>query len=163
MDTLRTGQFLKELRKEKGFTQEQLGEKLGVSNKTVSRWENGNYMPPVECLEMLSDLYGISMNEIVSGKKLEPEEFADAAEDNLKNALVLSEQAYKKTEKGLSVTMIISTILAILIIILLPTQGQSMVRSIILVIMVAALVFIGNTVNLVALAMNKERYDTASK
>ena len=36
MDTLRTGQFLKELRKEKGFTQEQLGEKLGVSNKTVS-------------------------------------------------------------------------------------------------------------------------------
>lgn len=68
-----------------------------------------------------------------------------------------------RKEKGLSVTMIISTILAILIIILLPTQGQSMIRSIIMVIMVVALAFIGNTVNLVALAMNKERYETPSK
>lgn len=42
MDTIKMGKFLKELRKEKGLTQEQLGEKIGVTNKTVSRWENGN-------------------------------------------------------------------------------------------------------------------------
>ncbi len=41
MDTRTIGNFLKELRKEKGLTQEQLGEKVGASNKTVSRWENG--------------------------------------------------------------------------------------------------------------------------
>ncbi len=45
MDTVKTGSFLKELRKEKGLTQEQLGEKVGVTNKTVSRWENGKDDP----------------------------------------------------------------------------------------------------------------------
>lgn len=54
---------MKELRKEKGLTQEQLGEKVDVTNKTVSRWENGNYMPPVECLLILSDIYGVSIND----------------------------------------------------------------------------------------------------
>jgi transcriptional regulator with XRE-family HTH domain len=96
MDTVKTGAFLKELRKERGLTQEQLGEKVGVTNKTVSRWETGNYMPPVECLSILSDLYGVSINEIVSGKRLAAEELPDAAEDNLKNALELSEQSYKR-------------------------------------------------------------------
>ena len=60
MDTVKMGKFLKELRKEKGLTQEQLGEKIGVTNKTVSRWENGNYIPPAECLAIrltLSHLY----------------------------------------------------------------------------------------------------------
>ncbi len=44
MDQIKIGKFIAVLRKEKGLTQEQLGEKLGVTNKTVSRWENGNYM-----------------------------------------------------------------------------------------------------------------------
>ena len=45
MDQIKIGKFIAALRKEKGLTQEKLGEKLGVTNKTVSRWENGNYMP----------------------------------------------------------------------------------------------------------------------
>ncbi|MBQ5322371.1 MAG: helix-turn-helix transcriptional regulator, partial [Oscillospiraceae bacterium] len=48
MDQIRTGKFISELRKETGLTQEELGRRLGVSNKTVSRWENGNYMPDIE-------------------------------------------------------------------------------------------------------------------
>ncbi len=48
MDTVKIGKFLSELRREQELTQEQLAEKLGTSNKTISRWENGNYMPPVE-------------------------------------------------------------------------------------------------------------------
>lgn len=51
MDTKKVGAFLKKLRKENNMTQEQLGERIGVTNKTISRWETGNYMPPVECLE----------------------------------------------------------------------------------------------------------------
>ena len=59
MDTKMIGSFLKELRKENNMTQEQLGERIGVTNKTVSRWETGNYMPPVESLILLSDIcYG---------------------------------------------------------------------------------------------------------
>ena len=163
MDTVKTGVFLKELRKEKGLTQEQLGEKVGVTNKTVSRWENGNYMPPVECLEMLSDLYGVSINEIVSGRRLEPDQFPDAAESNLKGALELSEEAYRKSEKHLSVTMAISTVLAIAIILLLPADSLHMAKMILLIIMVAALATISNTVNLVALGLNRERFDGLRK
>ncbi len=62
MDMKKIGAFLKELRNEKGMTQEQLGERIGVSNKTISRWETGNYMPPVDCLSILSDIYNISIN-----------------------------------------------------------------------------------------------------
>ncbi len=157
MDTVKTGVFLKELRKERGLTQEQLGEKVGVTNKTVSRWETGNYMPPVECLSILSDLYGVSINEIVSGKRLAAEELPDAAEDNLKNALELSEQSYKKTERRLTVSMAVSTLLAVWIILLLPSDSAHMARSILLILLVVALALISNTLNIVALALNKER------
>ena len=54
MDQIKTGKLIASLRKEANLTQEELGRKLGVSNKTVSRWENGNYMPDVETLRLLS-------------------------------------------------------------------------------------------------------------
>ncbi|MDE5729583.1 MAG: helix-turn-helix transcriptional regulator, partial [Clostridia bacterium] len=57
MDMIKIGKFLCELRKEQNLTQEQLGEELGVSNKTISRWEPGTYLPPVEMLQLLSDKY----------------------------------------------------------------------------------------------------------
>lgn len=160
MDTLKIGQFLKQLRKEQGLTQEQLGEKIGVTNKTISRWENGNYMPPVECLTMLSDLYGLTINEILSGQRLEAAAFQQAAEDNLKEALSISEQSFKKSEKRLIVSLALSTVLAILIILLLPIKGLSAARSLLLVGLVAALAFISGTVNFVALVLNKERFQT---
>lgn len=87
MDTVKIGGFLAELRRERELTQEQLGERLGVTNKTVSRWENGNYMPPVEMLIELSKFYGVSINEILSGKRLAAAEMQAAAEENLKTAL----------------------------------------------------------------------------
>lgn len=83
MDTVKIGKFLAELRREGHMTQEELGERLGVTNKTVSRWENGNYMPPVEMLAELSGLYGVSINEIISGKRLDKAEVESAAEENL--------------------------------------------------------------------------------
>lgn len=83
MDTVKIGKFLAQLRRERHMTQEALGERLGVTNKTVSRRENGNYMPPVEMLAELSALYGVSINEIISGKRLNDSEVMSAAEENL--------------------------------------------------------------------------------
>ena len=70
MDVQKIGGFLKELRKQNNMTQEQLGERIGVTNKTVSRWETGKYMPPIGHLKLLSDLYQISINEILTGKEI---------------------------------------------------------------------------------------------
>lgn len=87
MDLIKIGKFLSELRHEKNLTQEQLGEKIGVTNKTVSRWENGNYLPPVEMLQELSGLYSVSINELLSGERLSEEEYKERAEENIKSAL----------------------------------------------------------------------------
>lgn len=82
MDCIKIGEFLKSLRRDKGLTQERLGEKLGVTNKTISRWETGVYLPPAEMLLELSKLYDVSINEILSGKRLSEEEYQTAAEEN---------------------------------------------------------------------------------
>ena len=87
MDQIKMGKFIAALRKEKGLTQEKLGEKLGVTNKTVSRWENGNYMPDVEMLSLLSEEFGVSINELISGERLAAEDFKKAADENLVTAL----------------------------------------------------------------------------
>lgn len=87
MDQIKIGKFIAELRKEKGLTQEKLGEKLGVTNKTVSRWENGNYMPDIEMLSLLSEEFDVSINELISGERLDAENFKKAADDNLVTAL----------------------------------------------------------------------------
>lgn len=90
MDMVQMGSFLAELRKENSLTQAELGDKLGVTNKTISRWETGNYMPPVEMLEELSNLYGLTINELLSGKKLSTEEYKEMAEENIKESLKTS-------------------------------------------------------------------------
>ncbi len=70
MDQIKTGKFIAGLRREKGITQEELGSRLGVTNKTVSRWENGNYMPDVETLRLLSKEFGVSMEELLDGERV---------------------------------------------------------------------------------------------
>ena len=69
MDLVKTGKFLQELRKEKGFTQEALAEKMGVARRTVSRWETGSNMPDLDILMELSDLYEVDLREILSGER----------------------------------------------------------------------------------------------
>ena len=69
MDQKKTGTFLKELRKEKGFTQEQAAEKLGVSSRTISRWETANYMPDISMLVDIAELYDVDVREIIDGER----------------------------------------------------------------------------------------------
>ena len=69
MDLVKTGKLLQELRKEKGFTQEALAEKMGVARRTVSRWETGSNMPDLDILMELSDLYEVDLREILSGER----------------------------------------------------------------------------------------------
>ena len=87
MDIVQIGRFISQLRKEQNLTQEQLGEILGVTNKTVSRWETGSYLPPVESLQGMSALFSVSINEILAGKRLQEAESKTAAEENLTKAI----------------------------------------------------------------------------
>ena len=69
MDLVKIGSMLQKLRKEKGMTQEQLAEKLGVARRTVSRWETGSNMPDLDVLIELSDFYAVDLREILSGER----------------------------------------------------------------------------------------------
>ena len=69
MDQKKIGTLLKELRKEKGLTQEQFAEMINVSNRTVSRWENGNNMPDLDILIQISDYYEIDLRELLDGER----------------------------------------------------------------------------------------------
>ena len=88
MDQIKTGKFIASMRKAQGMTQEALGEKLCVTNKTVSRWETGAYMPDIDKLQALAAILGVSVNELLSGEKIEnAETFVKKADENLVEAL----------------------------------------------------------------------------
>ena len=74
MDQVKIGKFIAELRRRAGLTQEALGKKIGVTNKTISRWENGDYMPNIEMLQLLAEEFSISISEILAGEKFSDEE-----------------------------------------------------------------------------------------
>ena len=69
MDLKKIGQFLKRLRKEKGMTQEQFAEMMGVSGRTVSRWETGSNMPDLDILIQIADYYEVEIKEILDGER----------------------------------------------------------------------------------------------
>ncbi len=87
MDLIKIGKFIAELRHENKITQEELGEKLGVTNKTISRWENGNYLPSVEMLQMLSSIFSVSINELLCGERITEDSYRQRAEDTIVNVL----------------------------------------------------------------------------
>ncbi|MBO6092399.1 MAG: helix-turn-helix transcriptional regulator [Oscillospiraceae bacterium] len=69
MDQTKIGAFLKDLRKDKGITQEQLAEELGVSGRTISRWETGNNMPDISLLVEIAEFFDVSIPEIIRGER----------------------------------------------------------------------------------------------
>ena len=69
MDQIKAGAFLKDLRKDKGITQEQLAEELGVSGRTISRWETGKNMPDISLLVEIAEFFDVSIPEIIKGER----------------------------------------------------------------------------------------------
>lgn len=83
MDQIKIGKFILNCRKEKGITQEQLAEKLGVTSKSISRWENGNTMPDYTLLKDLCNELDININELLSGEKIKGNDYVNKSEENL--------------------------------------------------------------------------------
>lgn len=97
MDQIKIGKFIATLRRQSGLTQEKLGEKIGVTNKTISPWENGNYMPDIEMLQLLAKEFNVSINELLAGQKMSDEEFRKNADENI--IAVSKESAFSFEER----------------------------------------------------------------
>ena len=87
MNQEKIGKFISELRKEKNLTQEQLAEKLGVTSKSISRWENSKTMPDVSLFEPLCNELNITINEFLSGEKIDKKDYQDKFEENVINTI----------------------------------------------------------------------------
>ena len=111
----RMGSFIQLSRKEKGMTQKELAEQIGVSDKTISKWENGNSVPDTEILSSLCQSLDISVNELLSGEKLPVESYPQRAEENMMNLLKENED----NRKNSTIQLIVGIVLGILTLILL--------------------------------------------
>ncbi len=87
MDLKKNGRFLSEIRKEEGLTQKQLAEQIGVSDKTISKWECGHGFPDVSMMMPLCQTLHISINELVSGERISANEYLEKAEVNMMNLI----------------------------------------------------------------------------
>lgn len=83
MDQKSIGAFIQTLRKEKGFTQKDLGSMLGVTNSTISRWEKGDSYPDAGMYEPLSQALGVSVAELLSGRRMTDSEYRKAADERI--------------------------------------------------------------------------------
>lgn len=82
MDQIKIGKFISKKRKEKSLTQQELADLIGVSNKTISKWECGKGMPEVSLMLPLCEKLEISVNELLSGESLDSS-YKEKAEENL--------------------------------------------------------------------------------
>lgn len=98
MDQIKIGKFIQSLRKELKLTQKDLADKLNVSDKTISKWETGNGMPDLVFLKPLSDILGISINELLSGETIDNNNFKDKTEENIVNTINYSNDEIKKNK-----------------------------------------------------------------
>ena len=94
-------QFLKQLRKEKGLTQEELAEKFYTSSRTVSRWETGKILPDLNTLIELAEFYDVDISEIIDGERKE-EYMNKEAKETLQKVAKYAEEENKKLNERLS-------------------------------------------------------------
>ncbi|MGN0553576.1 MAG: helix-turn-helix domain-containing protein [Oscillospiraceae bacterium] len=87
MDQIKIGQFIAQIRKEKGLTQRQLADELLISDRTISKWETGKGLPEVSLMLPLCEILGINVNELLSGERLSDDEYIKKAEENIVNIL----------------------------------------------------------------------------
>lgn len=96
MNQIKIGRFIADERKRKGYTQKQLSEKLGISDKTISKWERGNGFPEVSLLLPLCDELEITVNELLSGERVSEEDYRKKAEVNMVNLVREAQESKKK-------------------------------------------------------------------
>lgn len=92
MEQLKIGKFISAKRKEQNLTQEKLAGMLGVSNKSVSKWETGKCMPDWSLHMRLCEILNISMNELLSGEAINEENLNHIADENALKLLKLLEK-----------------------------------------------------------------------
>ena len=119
MDQIKTGRFIAEMRKEQNLTQRQLADLLSISDKTVSKWECGKGMPDVSLMLPLCEILHITVNDLLTGKRVFENEYQNKAEENMMN--LLKENSENKKKTALSVICGFITMIAVISLIIIAS------------------------------------------
>ena len=92
MDQIKIGKFIQDRRKEKKLTQSELAEKLNITDRAISKWENGNCLPDVGTMQELCEILSISVNDLFSGEKVDMKNNEKKLEENLLEMTRLKEE-----------------------------------------------------------------------
>ena len=110
MNQEKIGKFIAECRKKKNLTQEELAEKLGVNSRSISRWENGNCLPDLSLLPLISKELNVSINELMTGEYLKKEEYQDKFEENVITTVAEVDTTNKKYNRFMKICISIIVI-----------------------------------------------------
>lgn len=110
MNQEKIGKFIAYCRKEKNMTQEELAQKLHLTDKAISKRENGRCLPDLSILEPLSKTLDVSINEILSGEKIKEEELKDHTDKNIIDVVNYSDEKIKRIKRTIKVSSIIMII-----------------------------------------------------
>lgn len=142
MDQVKIGKFIQAMRKERSLTQRTLAEKLNISDKTVSKWETGNGLPEVGLMLPLCELLEISVNELLSGERLDEKLYYKKAEENIMD--LLKERAEAKKKILIAVAVVAVTLLAgITLVVLSAALDMKIWLRIVLCVLGAVVIFAG--------------------
>lgn len=157
MNQTMTGQFIKAMRKECGLTQRELAERLNISEKTVSKWETGNGLPDAALMLPLSKELGISVNELLSGERLNEKQYIEHAEENF--AFLLKDKCSTKTKIIVGVISFILTLISALGLIMCAGYADIEVWLRIVIAVCATLTIIANIALITVLSISSEIYE----
>ena len=111
MDQEKIGKFIAECRRQRKMTQSELGEKLGVTEKSISNWENGRNMPDLSLFKPLCEELNISLNDLMSGEKVKEKEYRDKLEENIINTIDYSNKKIESRNVFIGLLLIVFGIL----------------------------------------------------
>lgn len=118
MNQEKIGRFIAELRKEKKMTQIDLANKLGITDRAISKWENGRGMPDLSLLTPLCEILDISINELLSGAKLDKKDYQEKLEENIINTINYTDKKIKKTKNTFIITLSVILIFIVMLIVM---------------------------------------------
>ena len=125
MNQEKIGKFIAECRKNKKLTQSELSEKLGVTDRSVSNWENGKNMPDLSLFRPLCEILDITINELLCGEKLKTEQYQIRFEENIVNTIDYSTKRITKYNQLISLILIIfGLFISITAIMIFPSESS---------------------------------------
>lgn len=107
MNQEKIGLFIAKLRKENNMTQQDLAEKLGVSDRTVGNWENGRNLPDVSLFKPLCNIFNITVNDLISGEIVDNKNYQEKLEENIINTINYSNKKIEEKNKIIYIILIL--------------------------------------------------------